>query len=852
MASVCSWSIGRAGRSPYSSSASASLNTAWLAPHVGGARDTDCMNGEKRRLEVVGTSVAGSLARAATYYQQLAEKAANGDDVLKSLEEAIESARVALEDSLRGYDSFDTLAFVRFAAGPWDFSEVQESESQLETSQAAQDVIALTLLGMGLPRRPLTGENSGQPDIGKASGLAGEIVRAAQTRALLQGRRIDQPLGALAGEFMGYELSVRGRQYESIAKELNTELLGDPIVATVLNNTLGFTLDDIRGVREASVALLNHRFFGARDRVGAIVQSGPSIDDIDADAFRRDINVMLNECRLFGAVSAVDAADGAGIEEPIATAVLKFFSTNRPAGGGTNPVVRFGRGERPAPWGSIAVDGEYLILNGFLGEDELRRDVERGLVAVAAANRGTAGKVWSKYDKRRASFSELKAAAAISEILAGAAPRWNGQKYIGPVAIHDTASLGQEADWTRVQTRQFESDLLFVVDGVALCVEVKAGSVTEKARGGNAKRLASDLQKTLKEGNEQADRLTRLIGANQGVWSVDGEWIDLSPAGEVHSIIVMLGDMGPLSLSMNELAHKGIIDTEEVPWIVSMHDLVVISRTVDHPAQFLEYLRRRRGRKLATMVDGVDELDMFMWFVNGGMYFEPDPREVAGQVPIDRPINASDARRYEEQSRVRLGTLTDPLDAWFYSREGISQAEAPKPTRREQPWVEQYLASSEPTKSPGWLRFGADLVGLSEQAQRDIGLNLKEQCRQARGGVVERSLTTHGTTSAGSWLLTASVVPYGASIDHLPEYMDAKQYQTESSRSMLLLYDTDGSLRGSRYRGQPQPRTPERDAAIEVAPLRTLAETFGKPPPGARRSAHQLRGKRGKKNRRRR
>jgi len=111
------------------------------------------------------------------------------------------------------------------------------------------------------------------------------------------------------------------------------------------------------------------------------------------------------------------------------------------------------------------------------------------------------------------------------------------------------------------------------------------------------------------------------------------------------------------------------------------------------------------------MVNGVDELDMFMWFVNGGMYFEPDPREVASQLPIDKPINA-DIRRYEEQSRVRLGTLTDPLDAWFYSREGLSQAEAPKPTRREQPWVEQYLAASESAKSPGWLRFGADLVGL--------------------------------------------------------------------------------------------------------------------------------------------
>jgi hypothetical protein len=796
--------------------------------------------------------MTASLTRAATYYQQLAQKASNVDDLVTYLGEAIESARVALEECLSGYDSFDALAFLRLAVGPWDFSGIRESDSQVESSQAAQDVVALTLLGMGLPRQPLSGNNSGQPNIGKALGLAADIVLASRTRALVQGKRINQPLGALAGEFLGYELSVRGRQYQSIAVELNTGLLGDSIVATVLENTLGFTIDEIRAVRDASTALLNERFFGARDRIGNVIQVSADTDEIDPDAFWRDMNLMTNECRLFGAVSAVDAAERAGVAESTAREVLEFFSTSRPAQDEANPVVRFAQGELLAPWGCIADDGEYLILNGFLGEDELRRDIERGLLAAATGTRGGPGKSWSRYDRRRAVFSESKAAAALTELLAGTKPHWEGQKYIGPLLIDDAASLGRDADRTCVETREFESDLLFLVDSVAFCAEVKAGSVTAKARGGNAKRLASDLEKTLKEGNEQADRLTHLIRTNQGVWSVDGEWIDLAPVGEVHSIIVMLDDMGPLSLSMNELALQGIIETREVPWIVSMHDLTVISRTMDHPAQFLEYLRRRRGRKLATMVNGVDELDMFMWFVDGGMYFEPDPREVAAQLPIDTPVKASDMRRYEGRPRVRLGTLTDPLDAWFYSCEGVSHAQAPKPTRREEPWVEQYLTASESAKAPGWLRFGADLVGLSGKAQRNIGRRLKEQHRRARRGDIERSLTTHGTTPSGSWLLTASVVPEGASIDHLPGYMDAKQYQTQSSRSLLLLYKPDGSLSGSRYRGHPEPRTADGDAAVELAPLHSLSATFSKAPPSARRSTRKLRGNRSKKNRQRR
>ncbi|WP_248761451.1 hypothetical protein [Pseudarthrobacter sp. SSS035] len=804
------------------------------------------MNPAPQRLDFVGSNVANNLNKAVAYYQHMAENMTADEDPRVFMREAISAARTSLEKCLRGYDSFDALAFIRLAAGPWDFTDLRESESQIESSQAAQDVVALTLLGMGLPRQPLTGKNSGQPNPAEALGLAANIVTAARTLALFRGQRANQPLGALAGEFMGYELSVRGRQYESIAKEVNTELLGHPAVSSVINSVLGFTLDDIRAVREASTALMNERLFGARDRLGEASKAGPPAD---AESFRHDINLMMNECRLFGAVSPTDVAERSGVAESTARAVLDFFSTSRSAENDVNPVMRFVDGELPTPGGCIADEDEYLLLNGFLSEDELRRNLERGLIAAAAEKKNNAAKMWPKYDKRRAVYSESKSANLIGKLLQGAKPHWEGQKYIGPVDTKDTNSLGRDSDRTAVMTDKFESDILFLVDGVALCVEVKAASITEKSRGGNAQRLAKDLQKTLKEGNEQANRLTRLISTNGGVWSVEGEWIDLSSASEIHSIVVMLDDMGPLSLSMNVLADKGIIESDEVPWIVSMHDLIVISQTVDHSAQFLEYLRRRRGRRLATMVNGVDELDMFMWFLTGGMYFDPEPHEIAKHIPVESPIKASELRRYEEQPRVRLGTLTDPLDAWFYWQEGLSKSQVVKPARQEQPWVEQYLSASEATHPRGWLRFGADLVGLSESAQGSIGKNLKAVRRTARGGGIERSLTTHGASSFGSWLLTMSVAPKDASTDHLAEYMDAKQYQTHSDRAMLLLYQPDGSLIGTRYRGRPQERTTDRDHAVEIAPLRGLKMTFTKLPPSARRSTVRLRGARGKKKR---
>lgn len=109
------------------------------------------MNSAPQRLDFVGCNVATNLNKAVAYYRLMAENMTDYDDPQTYLEDEIAAARTSLEESLRGYDSFDTLAFIRLATGPWDFTDLRESESQVESSQAAQDVVALTLLGMGLP-----------------------------------------------------------------------------------------------------------------------------------------------------------------------------------------------------------------------------------------------------------------------------------------------------------------------------------------------------------------------------------------------------------------------------------------------------------------------------------------------------------------------------------------------------------------------------------------------------------------------------------------------------------------------------------------------------------------------------
>lgn len=799
------------------------------------------MSGSSERvsLQVVSENTHG-LDRAVGYWAELMRSAESPQDLIPFLRGRIVASTRELVKVLNGFDSFDTLAFLRMSTRLGDFTDWRESNSTPETSYSAPEIVAHALLGMGLPRTPLTGSFGHPPSPSELLRRAGSIMEDARCLAMTQGMLSDLPLARLAGQFKGYELSVRGRQFSSVAEDINTGLLGRPAVEAILRGTLGFIAADVRAVRVAGTDLLESRFFGARDRVGDLTQQHPKgapLTDNEEAGFTADMVLMMAECRRYGAVNATDVAARAGVPEDTARLLLDYFGATRPDVDAAEMVDRFCRGERIQPWGCIADNGEYLILDGFLGEDELRRDLERGLVGT---------KQWTSYDRQRARFAEDRTVEALRQMLGGEQPRWQAQMYLVPADGGDPTTLAATANPAAAARKTVESDALFVVDGVALCVEVKAGSITDRARGGNVQRLARDLTKTLQDANEQADRLATLIRTNHGVWDAQKRWIDLSEIREIHSIVVSLDDLGPLSLSMNELVAHGVIDTATVPWVVTLHDLIVMGKVLDHPAQFLSYVRRRCGRRLATMVSGVDELDMLMWFIDGGMYFDLDPREVAAQLPVDRPVTQAQQRRFDQQPAVHLGTMTDPLDAWFYWRDGLSQRQVPKPTRREAPWIEVFLDSSETAKMPGWLRIGADMVGLSSQDQGRRGTALRDQCRAARKTGAERSLTAHVVNEQGPWLMVVVIRPKDPEMSRL--YTTAKKYQTRSDRSILLVLDTDGRIIGVTYDDQPWEQSDEREAAVAALPLMSVEETFRPRPPQGK----GLFGRRGNARRKRR
>ena len=86
--------------------------------------------------------------------------------------------------------------------------------------------------------------------------------------------------------------------------------------------------------------------------------------------------------------------------------------------------------------------------------------------------------------------------------------------------------------------------------------------------------------------------------------------------------------------------NAGVLLPERVPWVTSLHDLDVISTVIDRPSEFLLYLRRRTEAEVILYLRGVDELDFFALFLEGGLYVEPDPDEVRDAHPTVTPAEA--------------------------------------------------------------------------------------------------------------------------------------------------------------------------------------------------------------------
>lgn len=167
-----------------------------------------------------------------------------------------------------------------------------------------------------------------------------------------------------------------------------------------------------------------------------------------------------------------------------------------------------------------------------------------------------------------------------------------------------------------------ELDALIVCDRVALALEAKGVGLSARARTGDAVRLRRDLGRMVENTLRQADRVRDVV-TSEGVIRQRGsrDPIDLRHVSRVLPIAVTLHDVSTIAGTVDELIQAGALAFDGTPpWLVSLHDLRVISDITEGPAQLLAYLDHH-GRLIdLNMLNVAEELDLFMLFLAEGLY----------------------------------------------------------------------------------------------------------------------------------------------------------------------------------------------------------------------------------------
>jgi hypothetical protein len=754
-------------------------------------------------------------------------------------DEVVEAAVKRILAAADGADAFDILDLMRQREVMG--ARVGYEEPTHDASAVSLEIVAIVLLSRGQRMGGERGEeDKAQRSIETLHEAAAQILHVGNFALLAAADSSPDELARLTVHNKGNVLNVRNRQYPEIHDSINGELFdGDDGMPA----ELGFTYSDFLAVREGILDLYADDLFGAMEELFEISQawaedkSAPQSPEVTGRARRAilDAHVTPGSRASF---TVDDIASHTGVNAKNVFAVLNLFSVGFAKQDPVTAVLRFLDGDNAFSSASLIRDDQdnFLQLAIQIGTDHFRQTVELAL-------KGTPG--FQPYNERRKTVTESMAIRHLEKVLQ-VPVTYSELHYFAPKKGTDISALGSDAEKITSIGQDSEADALFIIDDVAICVEVKGSSFSAGAKAGNADLMKRDLEKTIGSATTQAHRLENLIEENGGLWLVDRTWLDLSYIREVRSIAVCLDDLGPLAIGLDALVRGGIITEEKFPWIVSIHDLAVIASVLDRAPEFLLYVRRRTEPATSRRFNAIDEMDLFMLFLNGGLYLEPDPDWVFQQHPMSLAPTLAQRRRFAGQAKsIRVDTHTDPLDEWM--ERGDTGSEAAKPVFVSVSRVLEIVDFLGDDHKPGWFRFAADLLNLAWETQTSISEGLREIAKSTRTDRLHHSMMM---CFAGAWgfpslfaYTRAPGISVRAALESLDHYLALKKHQLQSDRALGLLVDQDGRIIAIRYSNSLPIADAELDEMVKTMRLVPVERMARAVPPSSKRATKRLRGR---------
>ena len=767
---------------------------------------------------VIATSLNAGLATLATL---------DPDDPSASLASRIDSIVEHMLEILTGFDPIAIIEQARLRALPWQ-SGPPIYQAGIEDGFARVELVAL--IAMKLETSEGNALDHPASIIDRCIADAGILLELGSLFGFVNAD-LDDPLAEIKATLQATEISMRGSSYSELLEETADLLFSDSDVDSSLRSALGFGIAEAQQVlatlNKLQIANMNRRqehgfAFAAKTKQNHKLGLASNRDLADA-AIKLDRARQPNA--VAASVSIADIARANGLSEKVVASVLEAFSWKPdPKQNAVTAVRSFLAGDNPFRMSPVlrTSTSRAMLMHPALTQGAIRERLE---VALHSSSD------WERYQVHRGSILEDRTRRAFDRLVSPTRA-WHSILYYVP------ATEAEEESGPSSYTKRVEGDHLIILDDVALIVEDKAVAMSPRARSGSGPRLRKDLTGIITKAAQQADRLLRRISLDGGI-RIHGEgWVSLSHVREFHTIAVSLDDLSSTSTATAELVRAGIISTESIPWTVSIHDLDLIAEITAHPAEFLLYLRRRRHPLATVLFTAPDELDLFLYFLEAGLYVEDDPTQVRAMYPYLNPPLPAEQARWRSQTPGIVTSRTDPLDAWYF--ETYRRQEAGKPTvpnsppkpRRSPSPVDDLIAAVDRMAPFGRLAIEATLLTGDQKTQARIAKCGRDVVLGSTEGRLARSIVVPvHTLHDGGWLLVWATPSDTENVDEwersMRTYARVKGHQLGLSRATVFAFHGGtGELFGVFYEAVPDRLNSEEQK--KSALLRPAASTSNK------------------------
>jgi len=282
------------------------------------------------------------------------------------------------------------------------------------------------------------------------------------------------------------------------------------------------------------------------------------------------------------------------------------------------------------------------------------------------------------------------------------------------------AEIYAGSKWLGKDGKEYENDLLVIIDKFALVIEAKAGTVSSPAKRGAPDRLFKTLQELIEEPSEQALRFIDYLKDNRTNLSLKvkkgpNNRFNASSLRYFIPLGVTLSHLGMMGSNLKQLINAGVTKKkiEELATSISLTDLQVVFDILPLAAEKIHYLQRRRELEANVLYAG-DELDLLAWYLDDGFN-----------------LGKEEDRFGLYQMEMKSKELNN------YVIGSANNEKVVKPELQKTKWWKDLLLRIEEKRLPTWLETSYVLLNIPIDAQQEFKRLVDDMEDKMHRGVAE-------------------------------------------------------------------------------------------------------------------